>query len=956
MKETIQFTENDSYRDSNKIAQAFSIISEIKYGLIVNNRYKIENKIGEGRVGFVFKAFDTVLNNYVALKFINPKITHQEKKFYRIKREVNVSRKITDERIVKIFSLEQWKGAYFLVMEFIEGKNLKEILLEKGYLKWIEFKPIFSEILEGVKSLHKNNILHRDLKPSNIIVKNGGEIKIIDFGLSKEIEDNTKTSSIGEIVGTPHYITPEQIRGEKLSNKSDIYQLGVILYTALTGNLPYGGNTSTVELLYKKILEPPKKAKEFNKDIPDFVSFAILKAMEKEVNLRFKTIEEFQNFLLQEKVRTIDRFFLFVKRKKVKKIALSIMFFIFVYSFFHILSENKNLWDVKYRDSKVIAYNRFGFKLWERNFPNYYIFGKITEKLNRNYLIEGNKSNKNNILPENKSVIIFLNNKKTHTFPKEKSIKEYGNSGKIVFLNNFGQTIKEEKNLLKSYIGEFVKSYFFSYFDKIKVNNNIFYFIKGYQSFGMYPSFFYLFKKDKNNIKRISSINSGYFDRNIIIKGRNSNLYLFITGKSNLLSHSSFLIKYKIPTNNIEPYYISTIPQWNLVNFSLEINNLIYFLPAYVYPKAIRDENNIKMYNSKTGQTIDINIKSNKIITSIYVEKNKKIYTDDINILNEIYTYINDAFYLEIIKNDIKRALDKIKTALKLRVETPYLNSILWYLKGKLEFKTGNFSDAEKSFKISLSFNPYNPDPVQKLCEIAFVKGNYKKALILSEKKYKEIVNFWGLHNDGKFLFRFYTNLQIGNFLSVEETLKKEMNYKNSFFKVTYSIFSIFKGDYKKAKSTLEKMLDRYPSPFTIIETRLFFMRAVLITDIISQNRGTEDKNLKLAKFYANDIYFNSKFKDHLTGISRAYFLAKQGEREKAMFLAKKSFLRIKTLARGDFESKLWLFYDSFVYGKIMEILGNIRESTRGYKECIKANPSTELAKRALIKFKKLNL
>ena len=285
-KETFSHAGDGPDPDSGPLDLAYLNLVKLKPGTLVNRRYRLEALIGQGGFGIVFEALDETLNSRVAVKFLNPRLTGNERKFLRVQREINLSRKISDERIIKIFSLESWQGIHFLVMELARGRSLKSHLEEKGRFAWPEFKGIFLDILEAVAVLHRNGIVHRDLKPANILIDGGRRVKILDFGLAKEVEDTEKTSTVGEIVGSPYYMSPEQIRGDGVGFPSDVYQLGLVLYRTLSGRHPFE-HTSTMEVIFKQLNLRPDLATPELSGLPRFLRFGLHKALEKSPPRRF---------------------------------------------------------------------------------------------------------------------------------------------------------------------------------------------------------------------------------------------------------------------------------------------------------------------------------------------------------------------------------------------------------------------------------------------------------------------------------------------------------------------------------------------------------------------------------------------------------------------------------------------------------------------------------------------
>ncbi|MBU4268248.1 MAG: serine/threonine protein kinase [Acidobacteria bacterium] len=341
-------------------------LSQVEPGLIVNDRYRVEGLIGKGGFGMVFAGFDLTLKTPVALKFFNPSSLHDKKKFLRVQREINLSRKISDPRIIRIFSLENWSGIWFMVMEWIQSPTMKDMLKAKGRFPWAEFQPIFFEILQGVETLHAQGIIHRDLKPSNITVDRDGKIKILDFGLAKEIGDLEKTSSVGEIVGSPFYLSPEQIQNRELGVESDIYQLGILLYQALTGAYPFP-DTSTMGLVLMHLNQKPGRIQDQGIQVPRVVEFVVAKALAKRKQDRFRSAAEMAERLHKGSVPLLHslarRFPRVLRRAAALAAILLITYAAYIQTLgsraVHSLETGKTVVEVK---------NRFSRTVWRRDF------------------------------------------------------------------------------------------------------------------------------------------------------------------------------------------------------------------------------------------------------------------------------------------------------------------------------------------------------------------------------------------------------------------------------------------------------------------------------------------------------------------------------------------------------------------------------------------------------------
>ena len=265
-------------------------------GKILGNRYEIIEKIGNGGMATVYKGKDKVLNRYVAVKILRDEFTTDEEFIKRFRIEAQSAASLTHPNIVSIYDVGNEGNLYYIVMELIKGKTLKEIINEEnGPLPWKWSLNIVIQIASALETAHKNNIVHRDIKPHNIIITEDGVAKVTDFGIAKAVSNSTITA-FGTTIGSVHYFSPEHARGGYTDAKSDLYSLGVVMYEMLTGKVPFDADTP-VSVALKHMQEEPVPPKELNDKIPQVVNDIILKAMQKDVNLRYQSATEMLNDL-----------------------------------------------------------------------------------------------------------------------------------------------------------------------------------------------------------------------------------------------------------------------------------------------------------------------------------------------------------------------------------------------------------------------------------------------------------------------------------------------------------------------------------------------------------------------------------------------------------------------------------------------------------------------------------
>ncbi|HNB21006.1 MAG TPA: serine/threonine-protein kinase [Candidatus Melainabacteria bacterium] len=262
---------------------------------ILNNRYELIECVGKGAMGFVYKGIDLTTGDLVALKIMRPELAANQLAVKRLMREVAVVSSLSNSHLGQVHGYGQEKdGVPYLVMEFVEGKNLAEIISDEGKLKVARALDIFVQICSGLMCAHANGIIHRDLKPSNVIIQekqNGQErAVIVDFGFARLLSDAAETVRLtqqGEAFGSPAYMSPEQCLGEELDVRSDIYSFGCLMYEALTGTPPLIGE-NVLSTVAKQVRERPVSMRSHNSSIPEAVDDLVMKCLSKEPVLRYQ--------------------------------------------------------------------------------------------------------------------------------------------------------------------------------------------------------------------------------------------------------------------------------------------------------------------------------------------------------------------------------------------------------------------------------------------------------------------------------------------------------------------------------------------------------------------------------------------------------------------------------------------------------------------------------------------
>ena len=263
---------------------------ELTTGSKFAGRYQIIEELGKGGMGKVYKANDTDIKEKVAIKLIKPEISTDKKTIERFQNELKFARKIRHKNVCQMYDLNREDGTYYITMEYVAGQDLKKLIRQTGQLAIGTLINIAKQVCDGLAEAHQLGVVHRDLKPSNIMIDADGNARIMDFGIARSIEGKGITGA-GVMIGTPEYMSPEQVEGKDSDQRSDIYSLGVILYEMVTGRVPFEGDTA-LSIAVKHKTEEPKDPKEHNRQIPNVLSYLILKCLEKDKEKRYQSAKE----------------------------------------------------------------------------------------------------------------------------------------------------------------------------------------------------------------------------------------------------------------------------------------------------------------------------------------------------------------------------------------------------------------------------------------------------------------------------------------------------------------------------------------------------------------------------------------------------------------------------------------------------------------------------------------
>src|SRR6202050_5618163 len=264
----------------------------LKPGTDFGPRYRIEALLGQGGMGRVYKATDKELSRTVAIKVVRQGVVGEEDALNRFKQELILASKISHKNILRIHDMGEVAGMKFITMSFVEGQDLHQLIRDNPKLPLERVLKFAQQLAGALAAAHAEDVVHRDLKPQNILLDKNDQVYISDFGLAKSFaEGAVGMTQTGAFLGTPRYMSPEQVEGKATDGRSDLYAYGLILYEMVTGDVPFTGD-STLKVMYQRIQEKPKSPKLVNADLPNWLVRIIMRCLEKDPADRYQTAYE----------------------------------------------------------------------------------------------------------------------------------------------------------------------------------------------------------------------------------------------------------------------------------------------------------------------------------------------------------------------------------------------------------------------------------------------------------------------------------------------------------------------------------------------------------------------------------------------------------------------------------------------------------------------------------------
>lgn len=899
-------------------------------GDLINDRYRIGDLLGKGGFGVVYAAHDQLTDSDIALKFLFPDLGGDPERVRRIQREILTARKVRDPRLVSIYDLEIWKGIYFISMERVYGRTLGQGFDQE--VEWSDFQPIFLEICGAIAALHDQGIVHRDLKPGNIMITDSGSVKVLDFGLAKDLNTTDLTLTGSQILGSPLYLAPEQISGEGIDHRCDIYALGLIMFRVLTGINAFSESDKTIEIIIRKLkCDIPRWPGDLPAP-PTVVKHILAGCLQRKPSGRFETIQALIKAVDEQKVGFWSHF----RRAAVRmrKPLLTLAGLLLVLLLIIVVMRSKiwlGLTEVRQESQEVGVRNALGVKLWSHTFPDYRV---IHTTLLPQAGINPTDMRRNH--GDGARVIAYLSPIRDSLLEPGQSIDEVRADNRLAWFDERGRLLAD-RSLIEYFSFntlDFARAY---YFDSIvaadrdgdDVDETLA--VLCHKN-SMYPAA--LLFEDGGLFHSFSS--NGHISR-VELLGVDENEWRFRI----LSMNNSFMHMCQLTDLVFDRRQKNRGTQ--MVGFPHTNQSLTYYKQFFsLLPKVATIED----LGDPNGATFPILMGDRRLTvlgdgTHVLRDGDKKqIWQEDSRDRDLLFSSLNTFYVQYHMHGDREKGLSALMAVEKMTLVNPFVRALVLYFRAGVLMDQGQYRQAETLLHQALELYPEADDPAQRLCEIPFLSGKPLEAIRRLDESFPQLTCLWGLGGIGRDLFLAYCRLQAGQFTEAEAALSKILKDSRATVNKPYllGLLNLVRdGDLSQILGQKDRGLGEKAMLVTLQEFRLLLARALLL----------EGEDLERSDFYFNDIYRNSLTRHHMTRVSLAWLADRKGNPQ-ALTWAREGLAAMVERSRGDFETRFWLFYDAFLYAELMEKAGQAAEADRAYTLCVDSAPHSHLAGLAL--------
>ncbi len=815
-------------------------------------------------------------------------------------------------------------------MERVRGETLEQRFKEP--VDWALFQPIFLDICRAVSALHREGIVHRDLKPSNVMIGSDGTVTLLDFGLAKDLNSMDLTLTGSLILGSPMYLAPEQISGEAIDMRCDIYQLGLILFRMLAGIHAYGDMSSTLEILVKKLklstpvwphhLPPP----------PEIVKGIFQGCLQRKPSGRFQTMIELIEVVENQQLKRLKRLQFAVHRNRFLLLGF---FFFLVFSGLAGIGLKSKSWlrlsHVERKGQIVSVKNGFGKKLWEHEFSNHHVIrASLSTRVN-----ERGIKNRRNIGSQN-HVIAYLSPIRDALLDPRQSVNDDKADNRIAWLDYQGHLVTDRSlvDLLSFNTDDFARALYFDQFEEKDRDGDGFNetLIRICHKNSMYPAGFIF----EENGYFYAFLSKGHIQHTELISVNDREWRFLVLSSNNPMGHMNQLSEVVFKRGESGPGKF-------MYNFPDKFENLlqekdfVMLLPGGGVESPLNWDSPVGIQYSIAGGQRRLSIhRDGELVLSD--GQRQDVYKDPADTLHLLFHNLNQFYvhYYTNLNQDQKKGLSALDEAEKISCENPFLRSLILYFRGCTQLDAGEYGAASAGLRAALALFPESNDIVQKLCEIPFLMGDPINALKILDEDYPLHDSFWGLTVLGRNLFKSYCYLQAGHFSKAEGVLSKLFSEGRYSESLPFFIGLIRLYEHGKVDGILRengKEFGEGVNLLTVQDFRFLLARAMLLGE----------KDLELCAFYFSDLDRFSQKRGHMAQVSLAWLAARKGEKE-AEVRAADGLKEMIRRSKGDFETRFWLFYDAYLYARIMDMSGRDKDAVRGYRLCVESAPHSHLA------------